>query len=257
MYKRRKIVNFLDELLEINEIEDEWYDNGLIVEGRDKIFSISFAIDPTKDIVKKAIEREYDMLITHHGIFYKKAPLRIKGNIKKKLNILIESNINYYVAHLPLDIHEEIGNAPNILRRLNAKFLTTWVVDGIEIGAIGELQKSISFNELLEFFKERITNKVIGMNFGPKNVSLICAISTDVNDIIYDSVEFDAIILPTMDHISYQDAKEYGINVIYANQYDLDKICFELLKSKILREFPKLHIDFLYDKDMISKNILL
>jgi len=197
------------------------------------------------------------MLITHHGIFYKKAPLRIKGNVKRKLNALIENNMNYYVAHLPLDIHEEIGNTPNILRRIDAKFLTTWVLDGIEIGAIGELQKTMSFQKLLEIFKEKITDKVIGMNFGSKNVSLICAVSTDIEDIIYDSVEFDAIILPTMDHISYQDAKEYGINVIYANQYDLDKIAFELLKSKILEEFPKLHIDFIEDKDMVSKSVIL
>ncbi len=256
MYKRRKIVAFLDEILEISDIEDEWYDNGLIIEGRERISSISFAVDPTKDIVKKAIEREYDMLITHHGIFYKKAPLRIKGNIKRKINLMIEHNLNYYVAHLPLDIHEEIGNAPNIIRKVGAKFLTSWVIDGLEIGAIGELKESMNFQDLINIFKKEITPNVIGMNFGSKKVSLICAVSTDIEDIIYDSIEFDAIILPSMDHISYQDAKEYGINVIYANQYDMDKIAFFYLKRKLLEEFPKLYIDFIEDKDILQPTTL-
>ncbi len=255
MYKKRKIISFLDNFLEIQDYDDIWYDNGLIIEGRDTISSIAFAVDPTKDVVKKAINREYDMLITHHGMFYKKVPLRIKGNVKRKLNQIIESNLNYYVAHLPLDVNEEIGNAPNVLRGIGAKVLSLWSREGIEVGAVGELSRVVSFSRLLDIFRRNITERVMGMNFGLKNVSVVCAVTLDVDDVIYDSVEFDAIILPTIDHITYQDAKEYGVNVIYADQYDLDRIAFEFLKEKLLEAFPKLHIDFIEDENRIAQRI--
>ena len=156
------------------------------------------------------------------------------------------------MAHLPLDIHDEIGNAPTVLKRLNARVFASWILNGCEVGAIGELKEKISSTHLLSLFQQNITNNVIGMNFGSQKVSLIAVVTTDVEDVIYEGIEFDVIILPTMDHIAYQDAKEYGINVIYAKQYDLDKLSFPLLAKKLKEEFPSLHIDFIEEFNFLS-----
>lgn len=243
MYRRKKIVGYLDGFFEIPEIYDPFYDNSVVLEGKEKIKKVLIALSPTKEVINMAIKDNYDMLITHYGIFYRDAPIRITRHLKKKLNLMIESDLNHYVTHLPLDLHEEIGSNIQIIRGVEGELTGSFGKDDVEMAFIGNIPRGVKFHILIERLKTSISDRVIGINFGVKKVYSFTVITTNFKDIIYDALDYDALITTYMDPTLYNEAKEYGLNLIYLNEYDVKRISLSLLKYKLLTSFPLLYID--------------
>ncbi len=107
------ICSFLDQFLKIKEVED-YPDalNGLHLENDGKVTRIGAAVDASEAIIEMAISRQIDLLLVHHGLFWG-GLTRLAGPRFRKLKRAISGNLAIYSAHLPLDLHPEVGN--NIL----------------------------------------------------------------------------------------------------------------------------------------------
>ena len=67
--EKTKLIQFLDEYLQINQYEDS-SKNGLQVDNSKKeIKKIWYAVDANSYIFDKAIQEKVDMIICHHGMF--------------------------------------------------------------------------------------------------------------------------------------------------------------------------------------------
>ena len=107
------ICHFLDNFLQIREIED--YPNavnGLQLENDSRVTKIGAAVDASEATIELAIGENVDLLFVHHGLFWGGLS-PIIGSCYRKLRRAISSNLAVYSAHLPLDLHCELGN--NIL----------------------------------------------------------------------------------------------------------------------------------------------
>ena len=112
---RNELVAFLDDYLQIATLKDYSY-NGLQVEGRDEIRKVAVAVDAGRGAFKEAARVGADMLIVHHGLFWKGGDPRLSGLLKRRLDVLLDNKISLYAAHLPLDRHELIGNNASLLK---------------------------------------------------------------------------------------------------------------------------------------------
>jgi dinuclear metal center YbgI/SA1388 family protein len=109
----QSICNFLDEFLKIREVED--YPNalnGLHLENDGQVTRIGAAVDASEAIIEMAIGQQVDLLIVHHGLFWGGLN-RLVGPQFRKIKRAVSTNLAIYSAHLPLDLHPEVGN--NIL----------------------------------------------------------------------------------------------------------------------------------------------
>ena len=69
--KCQDIMSALEELSPVSYAED-WDNVGLIVGRRDKeVRKIYIAVDPTDEVIQKAVEVSADMIITHHPLIFK------------------------------------------------------------------------------------------------------------------------------------------------------------------------------------------
>ena len=68
--QRDDLVKKLDELLRIDQFQD-YCPNGLQVEGQNEIKSIATAVTASLYAVEEAVELGVDMLLVHHGLFWK------------------------------------------------------------------------------------------------------------------------------------------------------------------------------------------
>ena len=105
---RSDLVAYLNEYLRIEEIRD-YGPQGLQVEGRNEVNRIVGMVDSQLPCVIEAIDRNADMLLVHHGIFWGPSqPLREAfGTL---VRTIIAAALNLYAAHLALDSHPEVGN---------------------------------------------------------------------------------------------------------------------------------------------------
>jgi dinuclear metal center YbgI/SA1388 family protein len=126
----------IDELLQSVRFRD-YCPNGLQVEGRAEIRKIICGVTASQALLDAAVAANADMVLVHHGYFWKGEDGCIVGIRKARLATLLKHDINLFAYHLPLDAHPELGNNAQLAARFG------WVVDGHfgdqDIGFIGSL----------------------------------------------------------------------------------------------------------------------
>ena len=85
---RQELVTYLDEYLRVRDITDS-SQNGLQVEGPEKVTKVVFAVDSCRAALKQAVVAGAQLLVVHHGLFWSE-PLRLVGPIFQRVRTLIE-----------------------------------------------------------------------------------------------------------------------------------------------------------------------
>ena len=93
--------------------------NGLQVEGRGEVTRVVTGVTACLDLIRRAAELKADLLLVHHGWFWKREDPRITGLKGRRVRELIEADMNLAGYHLPLDDHPELGNNALLGRALD------------------------------------------------------------------------------------------------------------------------------------------
>ena len=115
---RQTLVNYCDELLLTRPFND-YCPNGLQVEGRETIRTIVSGVSASLALLEAAKEHKADLILVHHGYFWRGGNPVITGMMKRRLALLLKEDMNLLVYHLPLDAHEELGNNVRLAQLLN------------------------------------------------------------------------------------------------------------------------------------------
>jgi len=106
----RSIEQYCNQLLSAGEFDD-YCPNGLQIESSDSpVKQIVSGVTASQALIDRAVELEADLLLVHHGFFWRgeKSPLTgIKGG---RIRTLMQNSISMMAYHLPLDAHPELGN---------------------------------------------------------------------------------------------------------------------------------------------------
>ena len=92
--------------------------NGLQVEGRPQVRRIVSGVTASQALLDAALEAEADLVLVHHGYFWKGEDARITGMKQRRLKTLLANDISLLAYHLPLDLHPEVGNNVQLARCL-------------------------------------------------------------------------------------------------------------------------------------------
>lgn len=117
MTDRQDITRYIDDLLKVSQFKD-YCPNGLQVEGRTDIAHIVSGVTASQALIEAAIEQRADVLLVHHGYFWKGEEPCITGLKRKRIVRLLENDINLLAYHLPLDAHPELGNNAQLAQKL-------------------------------------------------------------------------------------------------------------------------------------------
>lgn len=123
MVQRDELIAWCNKQLAVTQFKD-YAPNGLQVEGRRDISKIVCAVTASQAAIDFAVAQAADMLLVHHGLFWKSEPVGIVGWKKRRIHTLLTHDINLVGYHLPLDAHAEWGNNAQLARHLG------WQIDG-------------------------------------------------------------------------------------------------------------------------------
>src|SRR2546423_13161314 len=112
------LVAYLDRYLRVADVADAPHAlNGLQVSNRGTVSRAAAAVDLCEATVRMAAQQGADLLLVHHGLFW--GGLQpLTGRAYRRVAGLIAKNIALYSAHLPLDLHPEVGNNAVLARQL-------------------------------------------------------------------------------------------------------------------------------------------
>lgn len=136
---RDTLLEALDRILEPGRFED-YCPNGLQVEGRPEIRRIISGVTASQALIRAAAEQEADLILVHHGYFWRGEPQPVVGMKRHRLQALLQHDINLVAYHLPLDAHPELGNNAQLGLELGLVPEGSLRPDGI--GLVGRLPEA-------------------------------------------------------------------------------------------------------------------
>jgi len=161
MVLRDKLNRFLADLYKHENFED-YCENGLQVEGKEAIEKIILGVSFNRTFLDHSIRERADAVIVHHGIF-QQGVFKLKGTLKQRVKMLLDSDISLFGIHLPMDCHPELGHNALLLSTIGAGS-----IEPFEIGFYGENVREYTLHRILEIFHEQLHPEGF-MNSGKEN----------------------------------------------------------------------------------------
>ncbi|MCW2926299.1 MAG: Nif3-like dinuclear metal center hexameric protein, partial [Thermoleophilia bacterium] len=150
-----EILDYADQLLDAHAFQD-FCPVGLQVAGRIHVVdTIATSVSSTLDAFDRAAELGAQLVLCHHGLFWKGTPQVIDGVMRERLASLFDHGMSLAGYHLCLDAHPELGNNALIadalgLTRTGEPFA---LHGGRSIGIVGTLPGD---GDTLEAFTSRV-----------------------------------------------------------------------------------------------------
>ena len=212
--------------------------NGLQVGPEDaSIERAAFAVDGVTETIEQAASRGADVLVVHHGMIWGGID-RVTGHEYGRIKACIENDVALYASHLPLDGHEELGNASGLASFLDCERVAPFGEHGgVTIGQRVRAEQEYSPAELRDRLSELDTggNSVELLDLGPERISEIAIVTGSGTDWIREAVEndVDALVTGEGKQKAYHEAKEAGMNVFLAGHYATETFGVQRLRSLV------------------------
>ena len=232
----KKISDFINSIAPYNT-KCEWDNCGVLVGDKDKeVKKIGFTLDLTSEVLANAIEKNVDLIITHHPIIFRPQKSFLKGNLAFDLAV---SGICAISAHTNFDCAD--GGVNDVLCELLGITDVQGVPDeecSVPMARIGEIEPMTS----LEFAKK--IADVLGTSCRVADAEnlirkvAVCG-GSGHDDFVFTSAEMgaDAIVTGEIKHHIFLAAKEIGITAIQAGHYETENPAVTALMKYIQNEF--------------------
>jgi dinuclear metal center YbgI/SA1388 family protein len=236
-----EVVSYLDQYLRTREIPDEaGAVNGLEVENRSGLVGrLVAAVDASQATIDGARGPGPGMLVVHHGLLWD-GNIPVTGRRFRRLAALLDHDIALYAAHIPLDVHPEVGNNVLLARSLGIGELG-WFDDykGVPLGVRGDLESGVSRSELVSRLEGLLRSPARLIAGGPELCRTIGVITGAGGSRIGSAkaAGVDTFITGEGAHHTYFDAMEHGLNVIYAGHYATEQLGVKALAAHLSARF--------------------
>ena len=237
--QRERLIRYLDELLEPARFND-YCPNGLQVEGRAEVKCIVAGVTASQALIDAATLRNADVLLVHHGWFWRGDDPRVAGIRRTRLKSLLAADINLVAYHLPLDAHADFGNNAQLAKRME------WTISGRfgeqEIGCVGAPARATTLAELAATISERLQREALVVGEGKRPIGRIAwatgaaqslfeqAIATGADVFVSGEISEQTVHLARESGVAYLAAghhatERYGVQALaehLAARFDLD-----------------------------------
>ncbi len=221
MVHRNRLEAYLNELLAPAEYPD-YAPNGLQVEGREEVATVVTGVTASAALIEAARDLGADAVIVHHGYFWKGEDPRVVGMKARRLRLLIESGINLFAYHLPLDVHPQLGNNAGLGRLLGLETDARHAAKGVPgllwSGVLAEAEAPEAFSARLE---QALGRRPVHVDGGPAALRRVAWCSGGADGLIEQAAGLgvDAFISGELSEPTTHVARERGLHYFAAGHH--------------------------------------
>lgn len=241
-----ELTSYLDGYLRVRQVADAPAAlNGLQVANTGEVTRLAVAVDASERTIVAAADRKCDLLLVHHGLFW--AGLQaLTGRFYRKVKLLLERDIAVYSAHLPLDVHGEVGNNSVLARALGVELEGTFGGEAEDAAVWGRLE--LRREALCARLDDLLDGRVRLVAGGPERVRRVGVCTGSGARYIREAAALglDALVTGEGSHHTYFDGLEEGINVYYGGHYATETWGVRALAAHLEQRFglPWEFLDF-------------
>lgn len=233
------LVQYTNKLLRISEFKD-YCPNGLQVAGQSEVKQIVAGVTASQALIEKAIEAKADLLLVHHGFFWKGEDPCVVGMKQKRLKLLLENDINLLAYHLPLDAHPEFGNNAQLANLLNFKI--TGELDtgpGPKFGFVGELSKPMTAEALTSHIEKMLAHPVLHLPAQKSEINTIAWCSGGAQNYAEQAAKqgADAYLTGEASEYNFHVASELNCHYFAAGHHATERFGVQALGGHLSEQF--------------------
>lgn len=232
--------DYLNQLLQPERFSD-YCPNGLQVEGKTEINKIVTGVTASYALLEAALEANADAVLVHHGYFWRGEALPITGIKKRRIQFLLQHDMNLFAYHLPLDMHAELGNNVMLAKQLGFE-ITGWTGEKnmLALAELNPPQTLQAFAMLIETQLKR-TPQVIGDLTKPVKRIALCtgAAQGYIEQALAANV--DVYLSGEISEQTVHVARESGMSYISAGHHATERYGIQALGEHLAQKFGLQH----------------
>ncbi len=238
--KINDLSDYLNQLLQPERFSD-YCPNGLQVEGKREINKIVTGVTASMDLLKAAHKANADAILVHHGYFWRGETQSITGIKKRRLQFLLQHEINLFAFHLLLDAHPEFGNNVMLARQLGLE-LTGWAGEK-DMLALAELSQPQSLKMFAEHVGVRLKREPQVIGDLTRSIKHIALCTGAAQGYIEQAVasNADVYISGEISEQTVHVARETGMSYIAAGHHATERYGIQALGEHLEKKFGVAH----------------
>ena len=237
------LVEEADRFLNAARIAD-YCPNGLQVEGRPQVRRIVSGVTASQALLDAAVEAEADVVLVHHGYFWKGEDARVTGMKLRRLQTLLGHDINLLAYHLPLDLHPEVGNNVQLARQLEITVEGPLDPDNPKVvGLLGSRAEPMTARDFSRRVQEVLGREPLLVE-GAGMVRRIGWCTGGGQGYIDDAIAagVDLFLTGEASEQTFHSARENGVSFIAAGHHATERYGVQALGDYLARRFAIEHL---------------
>ena len=238
--KKDALNNYLNTLLQPERFSD-YCPNGLQVEGKPEIYKIVTGVTASMALLEAAVQANADAVLVHHGYFWRGEAQTITGIKKRRIQFLLQHDINLFAYHLPLDMHAELGNNIMLAKQLGLR-VSGWAGEKNML-AIVELNTPQTLQSLSLMINSKLNRPPQVIGNLQKPIQRIALCTGAAQGYIEQAVEAgaDVYISGEISEQTVHVATESGMPYISAGHHATERYGIQALGEHLAQKFDLQH----------------
>jgi dinuclear metal center YbgI/SA1388 family protein len=235
-----ELLDYTGQLLQVERFRD-YCPNGLQVEGRSAVQIVVSGVSANMALLQEAAEKQADLVLVHHGYFWKNEDARITGIKRARIKFLLERDISLVGYHLPLDAHQELGNNARLAQILGFE-TQGWFGEQL-IAAHGKLPQPMRLEALGQLISRQLGREPLLVGDMQSNIQCIAWCSGAAQDYLAQAVAVgvDAFLTGEVSEHTVHLAKETGVAFIAAGHHATERYGVQALGNHLAQKFGLEH----------------
>lgn len=216
---------------------DDYCPNGLQVEAGTRVRRIVSGVTASLALIQVAIARQADLLLVHHGYFWRGESSPLTGMKGRRIRALMQADLSLLAYHLPLDAHPVLGNNARLGQQLG--------LDGqpdhdLLWGA--NLSPPLSTTELTERIRQRLQRPPVVIDTQrPIRRIAWCTGAAQSAIVQAAAAGYDAYLSGEISEQTQHQAHELGITYLAAGHHATERYGVQALGDQLASQFGLQH----------------
>lgn len=218
--------------------------NGLQLEGVAQVTKVVSGVTASMALIEAAAEQQAQLLLVHHGYFWRGENQTITGIKKNRVEALLRHGLSLIAYHLPLDVHAQFGNNVQLARLLDFEINgELGKQNNHPIGLIGNTAEAMQFTQFNDFIAAKLGRQPLGIKGDDREIHTVAWCTGAAQNYIELAVEagVDAYISGEISEPTVHIARETGMHYFSAGHHATERYGVQALGQYLAAKFGLEH----------------
>jgi dinuclear metal center YbgI/SA1388 family protein len=199
------------------------------------VSKIVCGVSSSRELFERAGAAGAQLVLVHHGLFWRNEPLLVDRRLKGRLEALFASNLTLAAYHLALDAHPEVGNNALLAGLLGAEHEGEFA--GIGVGA--RFAEPVTVEELAQRLEQATGRTPLVFAEGPERIERVAVVTGGGGTRLIDAAHeaYDALVTGEPEEPALHTARELGIHFLAGGHYATETFGVKALAARLADEF--------------------